>query len=255
VYQPAGKPDGGTCSDPSTCNPSCISAESTPIAGIRTRTGVDLASGAAAPEEGDAAGRRNRRRRGGSRLAGADGGYGDNGQQGGHPRHHPGTGETGGPWRRRRCGRHRCRRHCCRGRRCGRHRCRRRRPAATTVSARTTSASAHQPTSTRSNDATASTASSANSSRSHDVCRVSGTYRFFVEVLRCSQSSHSGRCTPSAREAVPRRRRRGSRRSASRGQSAGWTSTASRGHLPGDCAVTLRGIHALEVGNRYLHVL
>jgi hypothetical protein len=52
VYQPAGKPDGGTCSDPSTCNPSCISAESTPIAGMRTRTGVDLDSGAAAPEEG-----------------------------------------------------------------------------------------------------------------------------------------------------------------------------------------------------------
>src|SRR5665811_407426 len=47
VYQPAGKPLGGTSSDPSARKPRSISPESTPIAAIRTRTGVDLASGAA----------------------------------------------------------------------------------------------------------------------------------------------------------------------------------------------------------------
>jgi hypothetical protein len=47
VYQPAGKPLGGTSSDPSARKPRSISPESTPIAAIRTRTGVDLASGTA----------------------------------------------------------------------------------------------------------------------------------------------------------------------------------------------------------------
>ena len=47
VYQPAGKALGGTSSDPSARKPRSISPESTPIAAIRTRTGVDLASGAA----------------------------------------------------------------------------------------------------------------------------------------------------------------------------------------------------------------
>src|SRR5450830_1697808 len=42
VYQPAGKPTGGTSIVPSAFNPSAISLESTPIAGIVTRTGTDL---------------------------------------------------------------------------------------------------------------------------------------------------------------------------------------------------------------------
>src|SRR5674476_821993 len=41
VYQPAGKPLGGTSSDPSARKPRSIRPESTPIAAIRTRTGVD----------------------------------------------------------------------------------------------------------------------------------------------------------------------------------------------------------------------
>lgn len=45
MYQPAGKPSGGTSIVPSPRKPRPISPESTPIAGIRTRTGVDLASG------------------------------------------------------------------------------------------------------------------------------------------------------------------------------------------------------------------
>src|SRR5450759_4074106 len=42
VYQPAGKPTGGTSIVPSAFNPSAISLESTPIAGICRRTGVDF---------------------------------------------------------------------------------------------------------------------------------------------------------------------------------------------------------------------
>src|SRR5665648_472453 len=47
VYQPAGKPPGGTAMVPSACRPSAISSESTPIAGICTRTGSERASGVA----------------------------------------------------------------------------------------------------------------------------------------------------------------------------------------------------------------
>src|ERR1019366_3192576 len=42
VYQPAGKPLGGTCSDPSARSPRSINLESTPIAAICRRTGTDL---------------------------------------------------------------------------------------------------------------------------------------------------------------------------------------------------------------------
>ena len=49
VYHPAGKPAGGTSIVPSSCRPSSISVESTPIAGISRRTGADLPRGVAAP--------------------------------------------------------------------------------------------------------------------------------------------------------------------------------------------------------------
>src|SRR5450631_2488148 len=49
VYQPAGKPLGGTSIDPSVRRPRFISAESTPIEVICRRTGADLASPAAFP--------------------------------------------------------------------------------------------------------------------------------------------------------------------------------------------------------------
>src|ERR1035437_3155623 len=42
LYQPAGKPVGGTSKVPSGSTPSSISAVSTPIAGICRRIGVDL---------------------------------------------------------------------------------------------------------------------------------------------------------------------------------------------------------------------
>src|ERR1035438_3181932 len=42
VYQPAGKPPGGTCIEPSARRPSAIKVVSTPIAGICRRVGVDL---------------------------------------------------------------------------------------------------------------------------------------------------------------------------------------------------------------------
>src|SRR5450756_2087998 len=42
LYQPAGKPLGGTSKVPSGSNPSSISSVSTPIAGICRRIGVDL---------------------------------------------------------------------------------------------------------------------------------------------------------------------------------------------------------------------
>ncbi len=45
-YQPAGKASGGTSSVPLSCKPSPMSSESTSIAAIFTRTGVDLVSGA-----------------------------------------------------------------------------------------------------------------------------------------------------------------------------------------------------------------
>lgn len=41
MYQPAGKPPGGTSSVPSGINPRSIRAASTPITGILTRSGVD----------------------------------------------------------------------------------------------------------------------------------------------------------------------------------------------------------------------
>src|ERR1019366_3200861 len=47
VYQPAGKPLGGTCSDPSARSPRSINLESTPIAAICRRTGTDLSISAA----------------------------------------------------------------------------------------------------------------------------------------------------------------------------------------------------------------
>ena len=43
MYQPAGKPPGGTCIDPSARRPRAIKAESTPIEAICRRTGEDLA--------------------------------------------------------------------------------------------------------------------------------------------------------------------------------------------------------------------
>jgi hypothetical protein len=43
VYQPAGKPLGGTSIDLSVRRPRGISAESTPITAIWRRTGMDLA--------------------------------------------------------------------------------------------------------------------------------------------------------------------------------------------------------------------
>src|SRR5674536_42226 len=52
VYQPAGKPPGGTSIVPSACRPSSISSESTPIAGICTRTGTERASGVAPTQAG-----------------------------------------------------------------------------------------------------------------------------------------------------------------------------------------------------------
>ncbi len=51
VYQPAGNPVGGSCIVPSSCNPKPISAESTPIAGICTRTGTDRAIDATTPAD------------------------------------------------------------------------------------------------------------------------------------------------------------------------------------------------------------
>src|SRR5665647_2450617 len=56
VYQPAGKPSGGTSMVPSACSPSSISSESTPIAGICTRTGTERASGVAPTQVGFAGG-------------------------------------------------------------------------------------------------------------------------------------------------------------------------------------------------------
>src|SRR5665811_2407292 len=52
VYQPAGKPSGGTSMVPSACRPSSISSESTPIAGICTRTGTERAIGVAPTQVG-----------------------------------------------------------------------------------------------------------------------------------------------------------------------------------------------------------
>src|SRR5450756_3142262 len=52
VYQPAGKPPGGTSIVPSACSPRSISSESTPIAGICTRTGTERASGVAPTQVG-----------------------------------------------------------------------------------------------------------------------------------------------------------------------------------------------------------
>src|SRR5665647_2150577 len=52
VYQPAGKPSGGTSMVPSAFRPSSISSESTPIAGICTRTGTERASGVAPTQAG-----------------------------------------------------------------------------------------------------------------------------------------------------------------------------------------------------------
>src|SRR6185295_2277884 len=49
VYQPAGKPGRRHLQRPVARNPSCINVESTPMAGICTRTGADLAIGAATP--------------------------------------------------------------------------------------------------------------------------------------------------------------------------------------------------------------
>src|SRR5450631_251946 len=52
VYQPAGKPLGGTCKDPSARNPRSINLESTPIASICRRTGTDLSMDAAGTTRG-----------------------------------------------------------------------------------------------------------------------------------------------------------------------------------------------------------
>src|SRR5665648_269888 len=52
VYQPAGKPSGGTSMVPSACRPSSISSESTPIAGICMRTGTERAIGVAPTQVG-----------------------------------------------------------------------------------------------------------------------------------------------------------------------------------------------------------
>ncbi|OMQ15045.1 hypothetical protein A7K94_0212195 [Modestobacter sp. VKM Ac-2676] len=51
MNQPAGNPPAGTSIVPSACSPRSISSESTPIAGIRTRTGADSGStaGSSAP--------------------------------------------------------------------------------------------------------------------------------------------------------------------------------------------------------------
>src|SRR5688572_27621010 len=56
VYQPAGKPSGGTSSEPSDCNPRSISPESTPMAGIPILTGVEAAIGAGPVVAASAAG-------------------------------------------------------------------------------------------------------------------------------------------------------------------------------------------------------
>ena len=70
------------------------------MAGICTRTGADLAIGAAAPAgatlpdaETDGVGA------GAASLEQPARADGDDGQQGGHPRQHPGTGEAGVPLR------------------------------------------------------------------------------------------------------------------------------------------------------------
>src|SRR5450830_214205 len=54
VYQPAGNPLGGTSIVPSAFSPRSISGESTPIAGICRRTGLDFARWAASTGVGAA---------------------------------------------------------------------------------------------------------------------------------------------------------------------------------------------------------
>ena len=56
VYQPAGKPLGGTCMVPSAFKPRSISLESTPIAAICRRTGTDLGRFAAPTTTGEGGG-------------------------------------------------------------------------------------------------------------------------------------------------------------------------------------------------------
>src|SRR5665647_2738472 len=80
VYQPAGKPPGGTSKDPSARRPSFIRVESTPIALICRRTGNDLARWAALTTCGDM-----------ELAAGGDTGLGTGGDTG------LGTGD-GGAW-------------------------------------------------------------------------------------------------------------------------------------------------------------